>query len=30
MFEKIGLKMEPKKDRAAIYVIEHIEKPVEN
>jgi len=30
MFEKLGLKMEPQKDRAEIFVIEHIEKPTAN
>ena len=30
MFEKLGLKMESQKDRAEIFVIEHIEKPTAN
>jgi len=30
MFEKLGLKMEPQRDRAEIFVIEHIEKPTAN
>ncbi len=30
MFEKLGLKMEPQKDRAEIFIIDRVEKPKEN
>jgi uncharacterized protein (TIGR03435 family) len=30
IFEQLGLKMESQKDRAEIFVIEHIEKPTAN
>ncbi|HWE51786.1 MAG TPA: TIGR03435 family protein [Bryobacteraceae bacterium] len=30
LFDKLGLRMESQKDKVEIYVIEHVEKPVEN
>jgi bla regulator protein BlaR1 len=30
VFDRLGLKMEPQRDRADIYVVDHVEKPSEN
>jgi uncharacterized protein (TIGR03435 family) len=30
VFERLGLKMEPQKGLADVYVIDHVEKPSEN
>jgi uncharacterized protein (TIGR03435 family) len=30
VFDRLGLKMEPQRDRADIYVVDHVVKPSEN
>ena len=30
VLEKLGLKMEPEKDKVDVYVIDHVERPSEN